>query len=298
MRGQGDGMENGVGRFAFIGASGRVGRLVTRGWASPDSPYHPVSLQYRHKAAVPDARTLPWDIAEGPGGLRRWMARFGPLNALVVMAGVTPATGADMSLNVRLAQAYMRAAAEAGIRRVLLASSSLVYGAGDGTPMSETTPCHPMEPYGQSKLDMENMAARMAQVEGLEVCCLRIGNVAGAEALLGEASGATAAPPMTIEQFPDGRSSRRSYIGPVQAGDMMAKLATCPNPLPAALNFAGIAPVYMDDLATAARIPWRFVPAPEGRQQTRVLDCTALSRLIEMPAGTADPETIAREWQG
>jgi nucleoside-diphosphate-sugar epimerase len=254
-------------------------------------------LQYRHKTAVLDARTLPWDIAEGPDGLLRWMARFGRLNALVVMAGVTPATGADMSLNIRLAQAYLQAAAGAGIGRVLLASSSLVYGAGDGTPMAETTPCRPMEPYGQSKLDMENMAARMAQVEGLEVCCLRIGNVAGAESLLGGACEATAAAPMTIEQFPDGRSSRRSYIGPVQAGDMLARLAICPGPLPAALNFAGIAPVYMDDLATAARIPWRFVPAPEGRQQTRVLDCTALSRLIRMPAGTGDPKTIAREWR-
>jgi len=290
-------MGNGVGRFAFIGASGRVGRLVTRTWASPNSPYHQVPLQFRHKTAVPDDRTLPWDIAEGPDGLLRWIARFGPLNALVVMAGVTPATGTDMSLNVRLAQAYLQAAAEAGIRRVLLASSSLVYGAGDGTPMAETTPCRPMEPYGQSKLDMENMAARIAQDSGLEVCCLRIGNVAGAESLLGESSEFTEAAPMTIEQFPDGRSSRRSYIGPVQAGDMLAKLATCPNPLPATLNFAGIAPVYMDDLATAARIPWHFVPAPEGRQQTRVLDCTALSQLISMPAGTDDPETIVREWQ-
>lgn len=291
-------MGNGYGRFAFIGASGRVGRLITRGWASPDSPYHHVPLQYRHKTAVSDARNLLWDIAEGPDGLLRWMARFGPLNALVVMAGVTPATGADMSLNVRLAQAYLQAAADAGIRRVLLASSSLVYGAGDGTPMAETTPCRPMEPYGKSKLDMEVMAARMAQELGLEVCSLRIGNVAGAESLLGESSGATAAVPMTIEQFPDGRSSQRSYIGPVQAGDMLARLAMCPSPLPAALNFAGIAPVYMDDLATAARIPWRFVPAPDGRQQTRVLDCTALSRLIEMPAGTGDPETIARERRG
>jgi len=290
-------MGNTDARFAFIGASGRVGRLVTRGSASPDSPYHQMPLQFRDKTAVPDARTLPWDIAEGPDGLRRWMARFGPLNALVVMAGVTPATGADMSLNIRLAQAYLHAAAEAGIRRVLLASSSLVYGAGDSTPITETTPCAPMEPYGQSKLDMENMAARMAQDSGLEVCCLRIGNVAGADSLLGGASGATAAAPMTIEQFPDGRSARRSYIGPAQAGAMLARLATGPDPLPDALNFAGIAPVYMDDLATAARIPWRFVPAPKGRQQTRVLDCTALSRLIDMPAGTGDPETIAREWR-
>jgi nucleoside-diphosphate-sugar epimerase len=145
---------------------------------------------------------------------------------------------------------------------VLLASSSAVYGFGDGSPMSETHSCAPVNTYGKSKLDMEAMARNVAADTNMEICCLRIGNIAGADALLLNASKATPETPLIIDRFPDGAGPLRSYIGPTQAGDVLAQLACHQGTLPHVLNLAGTAPIHMEELAIAAALPWRYATAP------------------------------------
>lgn len=89
-----------------MGASGRVGRLIASAWANRDSPWHTVPLQYRRPQTLFHSRIIPWDVADGPDGLLYWMDRFGTLETLIVMAGVTPATSSDMTLNTVIAKAY------------------------------------------------------------------------------------------------------------------------------------------------------------------------------------------------
>ena len=79
-----------IGKFALMGASGRVGRLITSAWENRDSPWHTVPLQYRRPQILSHSRSIPWDVADGPDGLLKWMDRFGILETLIVMAGVTP----------------------------------------------------------------------------------------------------------------------------------------------------------------------------------------------------------------
>ena len=281
-----------------MGASGRVGRLITSAWANRKSRWNTVPLQYRCPQTLFHSRYIPWDVADGPDGLLKWMDRFGALETLIVMAGVTPATSSDMTLNTLIAKAYLDAAKIVGIKRVLLASSSAVYGIGDGSPMSEVHPCAPLNTYGKSKLDMEAMARNVAACTNMEICCLRIGNIAGADALLLNASKATPETPLIIDRFPDGAGPLRSYIGPTQAGDVLAKLACYQGTLPPVLNLAGTAPIHMEELAIAAALPWRYEKAPRTSHQSITLDCSVLNSLIDMPLGTDNAKMITLDWLG
>ena len=281
-----------------MGASGRVGRLIVSAWSNRDSPWRTVPLQYRRPQTLFHSRNIPWDVADGPDELLKWMDRFGSLETLIVMAGVTPATSSDMTLNTVIAKAYLDAARVAGIKRVLLASSSAVYGFGDGLPMSEAHSCAPVNTYGKSKLDMEAMARNVAADTNLEICCLRIGNIAGADALLLNGSKATPETPLIIDRFPDGAGPLRSYIGPTQAGDILAQLACHQGTLPHVLNLAGTAPIHMEELAIAAALPWRYETAPQTARQLITLDCSVLATLIDMPRGTHDAKAITLDWLG
>ena len=281
-----------------MGASGRVGQLIASAWAKRDSPWHTVPLQYRSPQTLFHSRNIPWDIADGPDGLLKWMDRFGALETLIVMAGVTPATSSDMTLNIVIAKAYLDAARVAGIKRVLLASSSAVYGFSDGSPMSETHSCAPVNTYGKSKLDMEAMACVVAEDTNIEICCLRIGNVAGADALLLNAPTATPETPLIIDRFPNGAGPLRSYIGPTQIGDVLAKLACHQGTLPSVLNVAGTAPIHMEELAIAAALPWRYSTVLHSPHQSITLDCSVLAALIDMPRSTHDAKMITLDWLG
>ena len=281
-----------------MGASGRVGQLIASAWAKRDSPWRTVPLQYRRPQTLFHSGNILWDVTDGPDGLLKWMDRFGFLETLIVMAGVTSATSSDMTLNTVIAKAYLDAARVAGIKRVLLASSSAVYGFGDGSPMSETHSCAPVNTYGKSKLDMEAMARNVAADTNMEICCLRIGNIAGADALLLNASKATAETPLIIDRFPDGAGPLRSYLGPTQAGDVLAQLACHQGTLPHVLNLAGTAPIHMEELAIAASLPWRYATAPKKSHQSITLDCSVLAALIDMPRGTHDAKTITLDWLG
>jgi UDP-glucose 4-epimerase len=77
------------------------------------------------------------------------------------------------TLNVLLA------AREAGVRRVVVASSSSVYGGNPTLPQSEKLRPLPLSPYAVSKLAAEGYAAAFWHVWGLETVALRYFNVFG-----------------------------------------------------------------------------------------------------------------------
>lgn len=67
----------------------------------------------------------------------------------------------------------LRAAKEAGVEKVVVASSACVYGQANFTPQPETHPTRPNWAYGVSKLAAEHYARLFAQDYGLRVTCLR-----------------------------------------------------------------------------------------------------------------------------
>ena len=62
--------------------------------------------------------------------------------------------------------------------KVVFASSSSVYGNVKSIPITEKFPCHPINPYGQTKLDDEFLAKKYSE-DGLKVIGLRYFNIYG-----------------------------------------------------------------------------------------------------------------------
>src|SRR5262249_20515841 len=73
----------------------------------------------------------------------------------------------------------LQAAREAGVRRVILASSSSVYGDTPTLPKREDMACAPISPYAVSKYAGELYAQSFARLLDLETVSLRYFNVFG-----------------------------------------------------------------------------------------------------------------------
>lgn len=222
------------------GAGGRVGSLL-RGPLGPDAVF----------ARRGPGLALDWDPLAGPGPLVAWCARHGAPRALLQLARGVP--GDPVRDNSAIGRATLAAARAAGIGRVLLASSSAVYGQSRAAPWTEDEPVAPPGAYGQSKRAMERDCA------GPGVTCLRIGNVAGADALL-----TNPRRPLLLDRFADGTGPVRSYIGPATLARVLRALARAPA-LPGVLNLGAPRPADMAALAQAAGLPVNGGPPPTGR---------------------------------
>ena len=87
-----------------------------------------------------------------------------------------PLTCYEVNLNGSLN--VLMQASQAGVRRVVLASSAAVYGESE-SPVAENHPKNPQSPYAASKLAMEQAAQLFSQSFSLETICLRYFNVYG-----------------------------------------------------------------------------------------------------------------------
>jgi UDP-glucose 4-epimerase len=85
----------------------------------------------------------------------------------------TGAVNVEGTLNILLASR------DQGVRRVVFASSSSVYGASDALPKTEEHQPLPVSPYGVSKLSAEHYCRSFSAVYGLETVSLRLFNVFG-----------------------------------------------------------------------------------------------------------------------
>ena len=81
--------------------------------------------------------------------------------------------------NVDATLLLLTAARDAGVRRVVLASSSSVYGDSPTLPKDETMTPSPRSPYALQKLFAERYAVLYHQLYGLETVALRFFNVYG-----------------------------------------------------------------------------------------------------------------------
>jgi UDP-glucose 4-epimerase len=81
--------------------------------------------------------------------------------------------------NVHGTLTVLAAAREAGVRRVVSASSSSVYGGADKVPTPETQPLVPRSPYAVSKMAGEHYCRVYTELFGLETVSLRYFNVYG-----------------------------------------------------------------------------------------------------------------------
>ena len=67
-----------------------------------------------------------------------------------------------------------------GIKKIVFSSSAATYGEPESSPVSETAKCSPTNPYGQTKLAIEQDLATAALTQQVAAVSLRYFNVAGA----------------------------------------------------------------------------------------------------------------------
>ncbi len=265
----------------ITGGNGRIGRFLREAW--------PWAMRDGLRPIWQARRDLPgcvsWDILNRP---------CPPLLAsgiVIALAGRTePAAEAPLAL------AELRAAAEQGARHVFMASSSAVYGAGEG--LTEESPVAPVSAYARAKAEAEAAALDWAARQGPGapgLTLLRIGNVVGAGGFLVRSQG-----PVQIDRTPDGRGPIRSWIGPLTLAGVLARLAVLAaarEPLPQVLNVAAPRPLPMADMLDAAGIDWSFAPENPASLPALTLDTTRLRAIQRLPPQSFQPKSMVAEWR-
>ncbi|MFF2043833.1 UDP-glucose 4-epimerase GalE [Kitasatospora sp. NPDC058170] len=105
-------------------------------------------------------------------------------------------------------QTVLEAAAEGGVKRFLFSSSAAVYGMPDVDLVTESTPCAPMSPYGETKLAGEWLVSAVGKAHGMSTVSLRYFNVAGAASPELSDAGVFNLIPMVFERLTAGTAPR------------------------------------------------------------------------------------------
>lgn len=110
-------------------------------------------------------------------------AKPGSVVHLAAKAGVRPSIEDPVGYahaNVTGTSVVLRAAERAGCGRMVVASSSSVYGSSEKTPFAETDDItRPISPYAATKLATEAVCSTHAHLTGMPTACLRFFTVYG-----------------------------------------------------------------------------------------------------------------------
>lgn len=178
-----------------------------------------------------------------------------------------------------------------GVRRVVLASSSAVYGDDPVLPKTETMPPRPLTPYAVQKLTGEYYAAIFGSLYGLETVCLRYFNVYGPRQDPSSPYSGVISIFMTRATtdtapiiYGDGSQSRDFvYVGDVVQANLLA--ATRPEAAGGVFNVGTGTAIRIDRL-------WELIAASAG---TAVAAQSGPPRPGDIPHSVADVSAINRK---
>ena len=83
--------------------------------------------------------------------------------------------------NVCATQTLLDAMRNAGVMKFIFSSTAAIFGEPEYSPIDEAHPLKPINPYGRSKLMVEQILEDYQHAYGMESVCLRYFNAAGAE---------------------------------------------------------------------------------------------------------------------
>ena len=271
--------------LVITGAGGRLGRLLRCLWPEAlDRRLAPVWFARNEK--IPGV--FGWDMGHEP-------APELPRGAVILhLAGSATALAEYRASTL----AICAAAHASGGRHLLVASTGAVYRP-QVQDNSEVTPPDPPNAYGLAKLAAEQ-AAREAIGEA-SLTLLRIGNIAGADALLG---GNAPGRRVVLDPVAGQNGPERSYIAPTvlaQVFSRLAALAVEGAALPGVLNVAQPGRIAMGDLLEAAGREWSFGPPRDGVLPRLTLNTDRLAALLPLPTTSArklvaDLAILAGRW--
>jgi UDP-glucuronate 4-epimerase len=211
---------------------------------------------------------------------RAFAAAGGAIDSVVhvaALAGVQPSLQAPerfYDVNVMGTLRLFETSRRHGVRRLVLASSSSVYGLGSPTPFREIDPCsRPASPYAVTKRACELMAFNAHHLGGLSATCLRFFTVYGPrqrpDLAIHKFTRAIAAG-QPIELYGDGSTSRDyTWVDDIVGGVVAAidQQQAEPSPRYRIYNLGGSNAVSLARLveliAGALGVPAKIVRKPE-----------------------------------
>jgi UDP-glucose 4-epimerase len=177
-------------KLLVTGGAGYIGSVVS---AQLLEAGHDVvvldDLSTGHRDAVPEGARLvrgtlrdsAFEVLDGGGfdAVLHFAAK-----SLVGESVEKPGLYWDKNLGESLA--LLDAMRRAGVHRIVFSSTAATYGEPESTPILETDPTRPTNPYGASKLAIDTALAEYARLHGIGGVSLRYFNVAGAHGAYGE----------------------------------------------------------------------------------------------------------------
>ena len=147
------------------------------------------SLVTGHEEALPEgAQFVPIDLLDGD--LDGLLAEGFDAVLHFAALSIVPESVANPTLyfraNVGATVALLDAMRAGGVKRIVFSSTAAVYGEPDDVPIPETAETRPTNPYGASKLAVDQALRFEAAASGLGAVSLRYFNVAGAYGRHGE----------------------------------------------------------------------------------------------------------------
>lgn len=228
---------------------------------------------------------------------------------LAARAGVRPSI-ADPALyadvNVRGTSSVFEACRKAGVGRVVMASSSSVYGNASRVPFREEDAClEPISPYAATKRACELLAHTQRHLHGTNVACLRFFTAYGERqrpdlAISTFMRKMLAGEPITV--FGDGSMARDfTYVGDIVEGVLRAEERIGAHGL-RTWNLGGSSPVTVTELVKAieevsgltARVEHR--PVQPGDVERTYADLTRSEKELGFAPRTSLREGLTRQW--
>ena len=169
-----------------VGGAGYIGSHCVRQLLA--AGHRPVILDnfvYGHRAAVPAGVTLhEGNLGDGPFVRRVLEAeRIDAVMHFAAYCYVGESVTDPMKYyfnNVVATLHLLQAMREAGVRRFIFSSTCATFGVPATLPIHENLPQAPINPYGQTKLDIEQVLKALAVAHGLSFAVFRYFNAAGA----------------------------------------------------------------------------------------------------------------------
>jgi UDP-glucuronate 4-epimerase len=301
-----------TGGAGFIG-SHLLERLIEKGrrvlCLDNFDPYYPPALKRRNLQGALSSegvRLVEADVRDREA-LRAVLASesVGAIVHLAARAGVRPSLQEPelyLDVNVRGTLNLLAAAREFGVPRVVFASSSSVYGLIEGMAREDHTPCHPLSPYGASKVAAEALCSAYAKTGGPSVVALRFFTVYGPRQR----------PDMAINRFTrliasgqqidvhgDGRSLRDyTFISDIVNGTEAALEASLPEYH--VFNLGRGQPTVLLDVirliekGLEAKAKLQFLPQPPGEPPLTHADISKAGGLLGYRPSVSIEEGVAR----
>ncbi len=182
-------------RVLLTGAAGFIGsHLAERLCARGDTVvgfdnfdrFYPRAIKERNLEALRGShrfQLIEGDLCRRADVARTMIEKVDAVVHLAALAGVRPSIAEPArfwDVNVTGTLNLVEVCRARGVRRLVFASSSSVYGDGSEVPFRESDPCgRPLSPYAATKRSGELLAFNAHHLYGMDVTCLRFFTVYG-----------------------------------------------------------------------------------------------------------------------